>query len=183
MEHYYQKVHGWFYQEGLYRFAVNKTKSGRFVEVGSWKGRSASFMGVEIINSGKDIKFDCVDTFLGSAEHSNIDTTNLYEEFLQNTKPIKHIIDNVYVMPSVEAAKLYPDNSLDFVFIDAAHDEANVYADCEAWYPKVKKGGIFGGDDYSEEVWPEVCSGVNKYLSKNYIIQMDFAPHWYIIKQ
>lgn len=49
---------------------------------------------------------------------------------------------------SVEASKLFQDNSLDFVYLDAAHDYENIKKDLEAWYPKVKKGGIFAGHDY-----------------------------------
>ena len=45
------------------------TGPAHFVEVGSYKGRSTSFMAVEIANSGKQIKFDCVDTWEGSPEH------------------------------------------------------------------------------------------------------------------
>ena len=40
-----------------------------FVEIGSYKGRSSSYMAVEIVNSGKSITFDCVDTWKGSEEH------------------------------------------------------------------------------------------------------------------
>jgi hypothetical protein len=50
-------------------------------------------------------------------------------------------------MTSLEAAKLYPDNSLDFVLIDASHDYPSVHADILAWLPKVKSGGILAGDD------------------------------------
>lgn len=50
--------------------------------------------------------------------------------------------------PSVEAARMVPDESLDFVYIDAAHDYENVKADIEAWTPKVRKGGVVSGDDY-----------------------------------
>jgi len=49
---------------------------------------------------------------------------------------------------SVEAAKLVPDESLDFVFIDGEHTYPSVTEDIEAWYPKVRKGGIFSGHDY-----------------------------------
>ena len=46
----------------LYALMVrNAPMQARFVEVGSWAGRSAAFMGVEILNSGKQIKFDCID--------------------------------------------------------------------------------------------------------------------------
>lgn len=49
---------------------------------------------------------------------------------------------------SVEAAKDVPDESLDFVYIDAAHDYDNVKADINAWAPKVRVGGIIAGDDF-----------------------------------
>jgi hypothetical protein len=41
---------------------------------------------------------------------------------------------------SVSASTLFKDESLDFVYLDAAHDYKNVMNDLEAWYPKVKKG-------------------------------------------
>lgn len=50
--------------------------------------------------------------------------------------------------PSVEAAKLIPDGSQDFVFIDGNHDYEDVKEDMETWYPKVRKGGILSGHDY-----------------------------------
>ena len=69
IEHYWQTVPGWFHAEGLYRRMVEGAKDGSlFIEIGSWKGRSASFMGVEIANSGKKIDFWCVDTWAGSPE-------------------------------------------------------------------------------------------------------------------
>lgn len=49
---------------------------------------------------------------------------------------------------SLEAAKLVPDGSLDFVFIDGAHDYESVKEDIHAWYPKVRMGGILSGHDY-----------------------------------
>lgn len=49
---------------------------------------------------------------------------------------------------SWEAAKLFQDESLDFVYIDAGHDKQSVLRDLEAWYPKIRSGGLFIGDDY-----------------------------------
>lgn len=49
---------------------------------------------------------------------------------------------------SVEVAKDIPDESLDFVYIDANHEYAKVVEDIAAWEPKVKVGGIIAGHDY-----------------------------------
>lgn len=46
-------------------------------------------------------------------------------------------------MESIRAAKLFKDEQLDFVFIDANHSYKSVKEDIEAWWPKVKKGALF----------------------------------------
>lgn len=152
MNHFYGSIGGWHnLLPQLYARVVNEFPSGsHFVEVGCWKGSSSAAMCVEIINSGKAIKFDCVDTWKGSIEHINdpaIVNDTLYDEFIRNLKPVEGVY-NAIRMSSVEAAKLYNDNSLDFVCIDASHDYDNVKADIEAWLPKIKIGGILAGDDY-----------------------------------
>jgi predicted O-methyltransferase YrrM len=167
MEHFDNKIQGW--NDGippLYAAMVKQAINGmHFVEVGSWKGKSASFMAVEIINSGKSIKFDCVDTWLGDAgegmaEDPYIKSGTLFEHFLDNMKPVEGYFTPIRES-SVKAAELYEDNSLDFVFIDAAHDYDNVFADVHAWWPKVKEGGIISGHDYYH---PPVRQAVNECL-------------------
>ena len=51
-------------------------------------------------------------------------------------------------LPSVEAAAQCEPDSLDCLYIDAAHTYENVKADLEAWYPIVKPGGMIGGHDF-----------------------------------
>lgn len=58
---------------------------------------------------------------------------------------------------SMNAVKRFADESLDFVYIDAAHDYKNVFQDIREWSKKVRKGGIIGGHDYMD---PDVL--VNK---------------------
>jgi len=151
MEHYYHNIgEDWFSYPNLYRSVVEKFDNAKFVEIGSWKGRSAVFMGVEIHNSKKNIEFYCVDTWKGSEEHIGLDILKedgLYKEFVKNIDPVSHIIKPIR-MPSIEASAKFEDNSLDFVFIDAAHDYESVKDDIKHWYPKVKTGGIFSGHDY-----------------------------------
>ena len=65
MNHIYQNIQGWFSYGDLYSNLVKHCSHNQeyiFVEIGSWKGRSTSFMGVEIANSKKNISFYAVDT-------------------------------------------------------------------------------------------------------------------------
>lgn len=50
-------------------------------------------------------------------------------------------------LPSVEAAKLFEDGSIDFVYIDADHAYDSVVEDISAWRGKVKAGGYIAGHD------------------------------------
>jgi predicted O-methyltransferase YrrM len=161
MEHFYQKINGWFTFSNFYTTAVSQAKSGmHFVEVGTWKGMSAAFMAVEILNSNKHIKFDCVDTWNGSEEHTDKNspfyepllevTDGLYNHCVSNLKPVENVV-NLIRLPSLKAVEKYSDGTLDFVFIDAAHDYDNVVADIKAWLPKVKPGGILAGHDINHQ--------------------------------
>ena len=152
IEHFHEEVYGFAQNDlfALYKKVVEVFPSGsHFVEVGSFLGKSAVFMAVEIINSGKMIKFDCVDHWKGSKEHRDneeIDAEFLYEGFLKNIDPVKEIITPVR-MNSIEASKLYKPNSLDFIFIDASHDEQSVKKDLVYWMPRLKEDGVIAGDD------------------------------------
>ena len=157
LEHYWQDPmfeEGYFTYPNLYRWAVNRFNSGsHFVEIGCWKGRSAAFMAVEIHNSGKSIRFDCVDTWNGSVteeQHQNdlsVKSGTLYEKFISNTERVKHIVTPVRG-DSVSVASQYADDLLDFVFIDGDHRYECVKSDIEAWLPKMKSGSVLAGHDY-----------------------------------
>jgi cephalosporin hydroxylase len=188
MNHIFQNIEGWFSFPNLYTNIVKLVpNNSHFVEVGTWYGRSAAYMAVEIVNSNKNIKFDCVDTWIGSDEEAHkkeIDVINntLYDSFLKNIEPVKDYINPIR-MDSIKASFLYPDNSLDFVFIDASHDYENVKKDLEAWYPKVKSGGIFAGHDYVD-VWKGVIQAVDEFLEKKkYSLNIKSEFCWGIVKR
>ena len=115
-------------------------------------------MGVAIYNSEKQIKFDFVDTWLGSVEHHDknspffvqelIDDKDwLYYQFLNNTRPVCDIINPIR-LSSLDAVNQYSNRSLDFVFIDASHEYESVFETIKLVIPKMVKGGIICGDDY-----------------------------------
>jgi hypothetical protein len=152
MNHIYQQSQfgeDWFTYPELYKQMVQRFPSGStFVEIGSWKGKSTSFMCVEIINSGKQIDFYCIDTFEGSIEHqNNPELPMLYDIFKSNMKPVEGYYKDLK-MTSMKAVNRFENGSLDFVFIDGSHEYQDIKNDINAWLPKVKKGGVLAGHDY-----------------------------------
>lgn len=167
MEHFYQDIQGWFIYQEIYDIAVNTAPDGaHFVEVGSWRGRSTAYMAVNIANSGKQIRFDAVDTWRGSIDEAVHQTDpavindTLYAEFLANMEPVKQYVNPVRAS-SQEALALYEDNSLDFVLIDGSHVYEDVRADITGWLQKLKPGCLIAGDDYE---WPGVKQAVCELL-------------------
>jgi cephalosporin hydroxylase len=158
---YYNKIQGWFNFSDLYLSEVQRNDNGAcFVEVGTWLGKSACYMASQIAQSHKEIRFYTVDVWdLGSVDviYTRKHRESLYYDLPDG--PYTEYLDNIsscglqdYIIPirmhSVQAAKLFDDESIDFIFIDADHKYESVKADLLAWYPKVKQGGIIAGHDY-----------------------------------
>lgn len=172
MKHFYRDVPGWAAFARLYVDMVARSPSGsHFVEIGSWLGRSAALMAVEIANSGKAIRFDCIDPWSdgGPDLRHKVEAMSvpIYDQFLANIAPVAAYINPIR-LPSLEAAKLYGEVSLDFVMIDGSHQYEDVCADIHAWGPKIKPGGVLAGDDWN---WPGVARAV----------QDNFEPHEYTV--
>jgi hypothetical protein len=137
-------------------------------------------MAVEISNSRKDISFDVIDTWEGSDEHltggshesADVIHNTLYDTFKRNVKPVAHLLTPIR-KPSLEAVTRYQDASLDFVFIDAAHDYDSVKADILAWKPKVKPGGYLGGHDYNG-CFPGVIDAVHELIQGFEVIKFSW---------
>ena len=174
IEHYYNNDElfgeNWFGYVDLYDEIVKTFPSGsKFVEVGCWKGRSSSYLAVEIANSGKKIDFYCVDTWEGSIKHEGMDElSDLYDIFIANMKPVEKYYFPLKIS-SLGAVNKFEDKSLDFVFLDASHEYEDVKNDIKRWLPKIKLGGIISGHDYYPDDcfdwYPGVKKAVNEELN------------------
>jgi predicted O-methyltransferase YrrM len=185
MEHFYQTLgEDWFTYSNLYSQMVEYFPDGsHFVEVGTWKGMSAAYMAVEIYNSEKNIKFDCIDNWEYVEDLQNDIPKELYEDlynvFLKNIEPVKHIINPIKEL-SWDGANHYKDKSLDFVFIDAAHDYKSVKKDINAWFPKIKNGGVIAGHDY--EWGPTVKQAVDEFFNPLELEIQQSEGCWVVVK-
>jgi predicted O-methyltransferase YrrM len=201
MEHYWKDLpgHNWFSAAELYRDQVRRvTEAAIFVELGCWKGRSTSCMGVEIKNSGKNIEFWAVDHWKGSSEKAHQDDPDsiagrLFEVFKANIQPVEEVVHPLQ-SDTAEAARQFDDSSVDFVYVDAAHTYESVKRDLIAWWPKLKAGGVLAGDDWMlEEVRGNQIWGIQRAVSefaKDRVLRFDvfpddsnrYWPQWKIVK-
>ncbi len=80
---------------------------------------------------------------------------------------------------SEEAAKDFADGSLDFVYIDGAHDYRNVAIDLCDWSKKVRVGGIVYGHDFKRSKGDKYVNDV-KDVVPSYCYAKGIRP-WFIL--
>ena len=69
MKQTYFNIPGWFnYSESYDRFVDTIEDNGKIVEIGSFLGRSTSYLATSLFNAGKEnVKIYSVDTYAGSS--------------------------------------------------------------------------------------------------------------------
>lgn len=103
----------------------------------------------------------------GYEDVHNLSDDEFADEFLHVARTFSFIQSvAIYRMESVEAAFLFADESLDWVYIDADHSYNSVKRDLEAWYPKVRHGGLFAGHDYFDGTIAEGVFAVKRAVDE-----------------
>ena len=67
---------------------------------------------------------------------------------------------------SVAMAKVVPDHSLHFVYIDAEHTYPAVCTDLKVWWPKIMPGGLLCGHDYDNPIGYQGLWGVKQAVDE-----------------
>lgn len=125
-------------------------------EVGVFKGRFASKM----LNLLPKIqKYYCVDPWEHYEDYTNmlrpgtkesrIPPDRVFAMFQKAIKPWRNKIVIVREM-SMDGLPHIPDNSLDWVFIDANHTYEYAREDIVGWDKKLKVGGLLSGHDFHD---------------------------------
>lgn len=175
----WSEIDGWFNWRSAQDEAANYfSDDSRFVEVGTYLGRSLCSLGEVVERSGKRISVIGVDTCRGNGPEGWRGIDHHAEAVKQGGGTFagalhKNLLDcgfgdkiQLIISDSVAAARLFPDQSLDWVHLDGRHDLPSVKADIEAWLPKIRPGGWLSGDDYNEDKWPEVVRAVQELLPR-----------------
>ena len=153
----------------LYFLAKELKVESIAVEIGSYIGASSL-----MISKGlkQNSKLYCVDTWQNDAmTEGNWDS---YVEFQKNVKPVKDKIIAVRGT-SINASSKF-DKKIDFLFIDGDHSYEGVKADVDAWFPKLKSGGIIVMHDIG---WAEGVIRVVKENIQPNLVKFEKLPNMY----
>jgi hypothetical protein len=171
LAHYYESLDGFFwFQEGYRRMlrTLPRDRPSVFVEVGSYQGKSAAFLGVEILNQNIPCTLHCVDDWSRPNDQDNGE--EIRATFERNLLPVAELLGDrfrFHAVPSTDAACLFLDGGVDVVWLDGDHSYEGVTADILAWFPKVRPGGFIGGDDF---YMAPVANAVVEQFAPNYIL-------------
>lgn len=154
---------------------IDRNSFVNVVELGVWKGVTAK----HLLNTFPDLVYTGVDLY--SVQEDGVEETYVAGEnghewdhesyFKDMIKYLKHYPNSRLLRKdTVEAAAEFEDRSVDLVFIDASHDYQSVLNDIDAWFPKIRSGGIISGDDYNEK-FEGVINAVNERIARPIVIE------------
>jgi hypothetical protein len=171
-------MQGWIdgHFDAYFEIAMKDVKSLEplIIEVGSWKGLSASRMANYLKTNKLKGKIICVDTWLGSPEHqrmpelmrSELGAPAIMYQFIANMQHLG-LTEYVYPFPisSIQGGHFMEENHVeaDVIYIDAGHEYEAVRIDIEIFWRLLKCNGTMIFDDYR---WPGVRRAIDEFAEK-----------------
>lgn len=164
----------------IIRKIIRQSRVKRYCEIGVYCGENVN----AVINTCPTLK----EVVLVDAYNKIKGSQWFYKEdyILKNAKAIAHrLLDKDkrvrwLEQESVIASSKFKDNYFDMVFIDADHKYEKIKQDILSWYPKIKKGGIISGHDYTINKFG-VAKAVNELFDEKNIVLYD-AGVWLVKK-
>jgi MMP 1-O-methyltransferase len=152
----------------LYELALEASRAAPLLEIGSYCGRSALFLGAGCRDAGVNPVFT-VDHHLGSEEQQPGATyfdPELWDDDAGETTTLRVLVRNLrragladWVLPvvarSTVAARAWPDATLALLFVDGGHSDADAFGDYRAWARCVRPRGYLCVHD----VFPDPADG------------------------
>jgi len=187
---------GWGGNSPVFELLIKRVRPRFIVEVGTWKGASALTMAEACKALELDAQILCIDTWLGALEfwtntkdserYLSLDLKHgfpaVYYQFLAN---VCHRGLQSWIVPFPQTAStaalwlrqygLEPD----MIYVDASHEEEDVYEDIANYFDILKKGGVLFGDDYG---WDGVRLAVDRFSSENKLQPEFYSDKWVLTK-
>lgn len=170
----------------LYSLCYMQDLEGDVVEIGSWQGRSSTFL-ARAVKESLNGNFYAIDHFGGNAGKEefyaiNGSLSSLKDNFNDNLSRFG-LIDTVNLLDMVntEACEKIKGRKIRFLFIDGDHTKDGVKKDIELFFPQLEKGSIVVFDDYFEG-FSGLIEAVDEILEKYNFDKVFYHRHTLVIK-
>lgn len=172
----------WISNKGLVPYIKRHGENLKGIEIGTCRGESTYYF----LDKCPNIEtLYTIDPYKGYQDWNGEITQDDVDKFRTVAeKNLKKFNKKVTMIreESVKAASNFSDEDFDFIFVDGDHSYEATLADCEAYYPKLKKGGIFCGHDY--QTLENVKRAVDDFRIKHKItapinLSLNSAFFWY----
>jgi len=163
---------------------IQQTKT--MLEIGVWKGDFAE----QILRSCKSVdRYYMIDPWANLPNWNkpfNVDSEmfeKIYREAMHKTEfaADKRVVLRGRTQEVIDAI---PDNSLDFAYIDGDHTLRGITIDLIKVLPKIKEGGLIGGDDFINTPWqhdisyePTLVCPYSIYFAEAHNLPIAALPH------
>jgi hypothetical protein len=174
-------------------FALKQLPILKAIEVGVYEGENASRM----ITSNLGFLY-LIDPYKAHINNSIATDTAIYKVTQEEMDRAKKLaMERMLPFPgryifmeltSEEASKLFEDNSIDYIYIDAIHSYDEVKKDIALWFPKVRVGGVLSGHDYAfgshtgETGYRGLMKAVNEFVQEKGLKLYNPYEDWWVVK-
>jgi len=139
----------------LWQQVLSATNAKIMVEVGVWKGDYAK----QVLEQCESIeRYYMIDPWAMLPDWNkpfNVETQVFDDVYAEAMEKTAFASEKVVVLRgrTKEVIDEIPDESLDFAYIDGDHTLRGITIDLIKLFPKMKKNGLIGGDDFTPNPW------------------------------
>jgi predicted O-methyltransferase YrrM len=134
--------------DGLKELIGEAPPGGTAVEIGAYAGQSTELM----CDSHKFGRVITIDPYIDGYDPTDVPVTTYKLADVRKlfySRVIKYSNLLHLNLLSTEAAGLFQNASIDFLYIDGNHQYEAVKQDIELFLPKIRRGGLISGHDYT----------------------------------
>lgn len=151
------------------------------IEIGTAEGYTTKYL----LSTIPNLKLYGIDPYISFQDISGVfvdyDTNGVFENFTKMTSEYKDRYFH-FRKTSDEAVNYFDDETIDFVFVDGLHVYDQVLKDCQNYYSRVKKGGLFCGHDWSMNDVKKAVTEFSELINLNKSILNAEQDLWYWYK-
>ena len=159
---------------------INRQNYRNALEVGVFEGKYATYL----LENCPQLSITLVDAWDGTGMSIPYQPELVYSKVISIQEEYgRHRVQIVRESSPMAVMSPQIENRLfDFIYIDADHSFDAVVKDIQAWWPKLRIGGVLAGHDYNNRGSKRVKKAVDS-IFKHVNITQDRCASWWIFKK